>query len=65
VAVTQGVSYSTVLRWHEDGVLPVPTYQVGRLVVIGTVPFLEPAARRRLRPGPLPIDVPTSTAGLR
>jgi predicted site-specific integrase-resolvase len=34
-AVTQGVSYSTVLRWHEDGVLPVPTCQVGRLVVIG------------------------------
>ena len=34
-AVTQGVSYSTVLRWHKDGVLPVPTYQVGRLVVIG------------------------------
>ena len=34
-AVTRGVSCSTVLRWHEDGVLPVPTYQVGRLVVIG------------------------------
>ena len=34
-AVTQGVSCSTVLRWHKDGVLPVPTYQVGRLVVIG------------------------------
>jgi predicted site-specific integrase-resolvase len=34
-AVIQGVSYSTVLRWHKGGVLLVPTCQVGRLVVIG------------------------------
>jgi predicted site-specific integrase-resolvase len=34
-AAAQGVSYDTALRWHRAGKLPVPTYQVGRLIVIG------------------------------
>jgi hypothetical protein len=52
--VIQGVSYSTVLRWHKGGVLPVPTYQVGRLVVIGDgCRFSNLRHDRRLRRGVL------------
>lgn len=31
----QGVSYDTARRWHAAGKMPVPTYQVGRLIMIG------------------------------
>jgi predicted site-specific integrase-resolvase len=34
-ASTQGVSYDTARRWHAAGKMPVPTYQVGRLIMIG------------------------------
>ena len=34
-AVAQGVSYDTARRWHLAGKLPVPTYQVGRLIMVG------------------------------
>jgi predicted site-specific integrase-resolvase len=40
-AAAQGISYATARRWHAAGTLPVPAYQVGRLIVIGT-----PAATR-------------------
>lgn len=39
----QGVSYSTALRWFKSGKLPVPAYQAGRLIVIGS-PVPAPAA---------------------
>lgn len=35
-ASAQGVSYATALRWYRSGKLPVPAYQVGRLIVIGS-----------------------------
>lgn len=35
-AASQGVSYATARRWFDAGKLPVPAYQVGRLIVIGT-----------------------------
>ena len=34
-ASSQGVSYATARRWFDAGTLPVPAYQVGRLIVIG------------------------------
>jgi predicted site-specific integrase-resolvase len=34
-AAGQGVSYATARRWFDAGTLPVPAYQVGRLIVIG------------------------------
>ena len=34
-AAAQGVSYDTARRWYLAGKLPVPAYQVGRLIVIG------------------------------
>jgi predicted site-specific integrase-resolvase len=34
-ASAQGVSYDTARRWHAAGKMPVPTYQVGRLIMIG------------------------------
>jgi len=34
-AAAQGVSYDTARRWWLAGKLPVPAYQVGRLIVIG------------------------------
>ena len=34
-AASQGVSYATARRWFDAGTLPVPAYQVGRLIVIG------------------------------
>lgn len=34
-AETQGVSYATARRWHAAGTLPVASYQVGRLIIIG------------------------------
>nr|WP_202897921.1 IS607 family transposase [Actinopolymorpha pittospori] len=34
-AASQGVGYATALRWYKAGKLPVPAYQVGRLIVIG------------------------------
>ena len=34
-ASSQGVSYATARRWFDAGTLPVPAYQVGRLVLIG------------------------------
>lgn len=34
-ASSQGVSYATARRWFGAGTLPVPAYQVGRLIVIG------------------------------
>jgi len=41
-AAAQGISYATARRWHAAGTLPVPAYQVGRLIVIGA-----PVAARR------------------
>jgi len=34
-AEQQGVSYWTALRWFHSGRLPVPAYQVDRLIMIG------------------------------
>ena len=34
-AASQGIAYHTALRWRAAGKLPVPTYQVGRLIVVG------------------------------
>jgi predicted site-specific integrase-resolvase len=34
-AASQGIAYHTALRWRSAGKLPVPTYQVGRLIVVG------------------------------
>src|SRR5450631_1464002 len=34
-AAGQGISYATARRWFDAGKLPVPAYQVGRLIVIG------------------------------
>lgn len=42
-AAGQGVSYATALRWFKAGKLPVPAYQAGRLIVIGS-PVPAPAA---------------------
>lgn len=39
----QGVSYATALRWFKSGKLPVPAYQAGRLIVIGS-PAPAPAS---------------------
>jgi len=34
-AAAQGVSYDTARRWYVAGRLPVPAYQVDRLIIIG------------------------------
>ena len=34
-AERRGVSYWTALRWFHSGKLPVPAYQVDRLILIG------------------------------
>src|SRR3954468_11936151 len=34
-AAATGVSYATARRRHEAGTLPVPTYQLGRLIMVG------------------------------
>jgi predicted site-specific integrase-resolvase len=35
-AESQGISYSTAMRWRREGRLPVPSYKVQRLIVIGS-----------------------------
>jgi predicted site-specific integrase-resolvase len=40
-AETQGVSYTQALRWHKAGRLPVSTYRVNRMIMIGS-PEPEP-----------------------
>ena len=42
-AEQQGVSYWTALRWFHSGRLPVPAYQVDRLIMIGTPDVAEPS----------------------
>ena len=34
-AAATGVSYATARRRYEDGALPVPTYRLGRLIMVG------------------------------
>src|SRR3954463_8707146 len=34
-AAATGVSYATARRRHEAGTLPVPTYRLGRLIMVG------------------------------
>ncbi|MGI5239109.1 IS607 family transposase [Dactylosporangium sp. CA-139066] len=34
-AATTGISYATARRRYESGTLPVPTYRLGRLIVVG------------------------------
>jgi predicted site-specific integrase-resolvase len=43
-AAAQGVSYDTARRWYLAGKLPVPAYQVGRLIVIGEPVLPDTAA---------------------
>jgi len=41
-AAATGVSYATARRRYEAGTLPVPTYRLGRLIMVG-----EPLASAR------------------
>jgi predicted site-specific integrase-resolvase len=34
-AASQGVAYVTARRQHAAGTLPVPTYRLGRLIMVG------------------------------
>ncbi|MBQ1022680.1 recombinase family protein [Micromonospora sp. D93] len=34
-AAASGISYATARRRYESGTLPVPTYRIGRLIMVG------------------------------
>ncbi|GAA3455032.1 hypothetical protein GCM10018962_68650 [Dactylosporangium matsuzakiense] len=34
-AAVTGISYATARRRYESGTLPVPTYRIGRLIMVG------------------------------
>lgn len=59
-AAAQGVSYAVARKWHQEGILPVPAYRVGGLILIG-----EPVTADSAPPGSTVVYARVSSADQR